>query len=297
VKIVLPGAAVGLIGGGENGRLFAHVANRVGYRIHTFPASEGPDSYDDVNRVREFASSVDVVTVTGFVPQAALQVVEEHSTLRPSAAAISGAAQHGGAGTSVSADGEIAFCLIAARAVDGEQAFYAPIALDRIDGHLVSARSPASIGARITREATAVVRDILEQLDFAGVACVTFRLTPSQELLVEGVTPYSQSSGYLTIEACITSQFEQQLRAVCGLPLGNTDLLRPAAMATLSDEIRSNGEPNWAGACALPDVKLYVYETAEQIPEKNWGHVTATADSATLARQIVRAARAALTPQ
>jgi 5-(carboxyamino)imidazole ribonucleotide synthase len=269
----------------------------MGYRINTFPESEGIEAYDDLDRVREFASAVEVVTVTGIVPQAALRVVGEHTTLRPSAAAVDSAAQRTAPEASVPAEAEMAFSLIAARSINGELAFYSPIALDRIDGRLITARSPASIGARIAREATATVRGILEQSDLAGIVCVTFLLTRSQELLVESVTPYAQPSGYLTIDACVTGQFEQQLRAVCGLPLGRTDLLRPAAMAPLSEDIRSSGEPNWAGAWALPDVKLYIYESPDETPERNWGHVTATADSATLARQIVRAARASLTPQ
>jgi 5-(carboxyamino)imidazole ribonucleotide synthase len=98
----------------------------------------------------------------------------------------------------------------------------------------------------------------------------------------------------LTIDACITSQFEQQLRAVCGLPLGSTEMLRPAAMANLLGDVWANGEPDWLSALALPELKLHLYGKSDARPGRKMGHLTATAATATAAEALVRDARARL---
>ena len=155
--------------------------------------------------------------------------------------------------------------------------FYAPIAIDRADGVIDFARTPAPIHAKIARQAVGLARDTLEDLDLTGIACVEFTLTQEHSLVLHEVIPYPHISGSLTLDSCVTDQFEQQLRAVCGLPLGSTELLRPAAMATWDDD-----EPDWAAAYAFPEVKVHP------------GYLTATAVSATRAKEIVRAARASL---
>jgi 5-(carboxyamino)imidazole ribonucleotide synthase len=93
----------------------------------------------------------------------------------------------------------------------------------------------------------------------------------------------------------VTSQFEQQLRAVCGLPLGSTELLRPAAMANLLGDLWAGGEPDWAAACAFPEVKLHLYGKLAPKPGRKMGHLTAMAASSRDAARLVGAARAALT--
>ena len=84
-------------------------------------------------------------------------------------------------------------------------------------------------------------------------------LTRDGRLLVNELAPRPHNSGHLTVDACVTSQFEQQLRAVCGLPLGSTELLRPAAMANLLGDLWAEGEPDWPAACRFADVKLHLY--------------------------------------
>jgi len=84
---------------------------------------------------------------------------------------------------------------------------------------------------------------------------------------------------------------------VCGLPLGSTEMLRPAAMANLLGDLWRNGEPNWGAACSRPEVKLHVYGKLNAKPGRKMGHLTALAESATAARAIVSAAREALLPQ
>ena len=81
----------------------------------------------------------------------------------------------------------------------------------------------------------------------------------------------------------MTSQFEQQLRAICGLPLGSHELLRPAAMANLLGDLWEQGEPDWAAACAVPDVKLHLYGKAARPARRKMGHLTALADTQALA--------------
>jgi 5-(carboxyamino)imidazole ribonucleotide synthase len=92
----------------------------------------------------------------------------------------------------------------------------------------------------------------------------------------------------------VTSQFEQQLRAVCGLPLGATDFYRPAAMANLLGDLWQDGEPAWANALRFPDVKLHLYGKSEPREGRKMGHLTATGSSAADAAEIVRRARRAL---
>ena len=105
----------------------------------------------------------------------------------------------------------------------------------------------------------------------------------------------SFSGGHLTIDACVSCQFEQQVRAICGLPLGAPDLLRPAAMANLLGELWDNGDPRWARALDHRDVKLHLYGKAEARAGRKMGHLTALAPTTDEAVARVVAARTALT--
>ena len=149
----------------------------------------------------------------------------------------------------------------------------------------------------MAQEAVEIARGVLEELDVVGVLCVEFFLTRDGRLLVNELAPRPHNSGHLTFDACVTSQFEQQLRAVCGLPLGSTELLRPAAMANLLGDLWSGGEPDWAAACRFPDVKLHLYGKAAARPGRKMGHLTALASTPEEARRRVIAAREALTPR
>jgi 5-(carboxyamino)imidazole ribonucleotide synthase len=98
----------------------------------------------------------------------------------------------------------------------------------------------------------------------------------------------------LTIDACVTNQFEQQVRAVCGLPLGSTEYLKPAAMANLLGDVWQNGEPNWANSLAIPNVKLHLYGKAEARKGRKMGHLTALAESVEKAVENVKKAKESL---
>jgi len=108
------------------------------------------------------------------------------------------------------------------------------------------------------------------------------------------LAPRPHNSGHFSIDACVTSQFEQQLRAVCGLPLGAPDLLRPCAMANLLGDIWAGGEPDWAAAAACADVKIHLYGKTEPRPGRKMGHLTAFGATPDEALERVVAAREAL---
>ena len=122
--------------------------------------------------------------------------------------------------------------------------------------------------------------------------CVEFFLTRDGRLLINELAPRPHNSGHLTFDACVTSQFEQQLRAVCGLPLGSTELLRPAAMANLLGDLWQRRRAQLGRGLRVPDVKLHLYGKREPRPGRKMGHLTALGENAEFR---VRAARHALT--
>jgi 5-(carboxyamino)imidazole ribonucleotide synthase len=184
--------------------------------------------------------------------------------------------------------------VIAARGLDGEVVHY-PVFENRHRNHILDVTtSPASIPPPIARQAVEITRTILESLQYIGVLCVEFFLSTDNELLVNELAPRPHNSGHLTFDAAVTSQFEQQVRAVCGLPLGSTELLRPAAMANLLGELWADGEPNWAAACRNPDVKLHLYGKDEPRPGRKMGHLTAMGRTVEDAMDRVVTARDAL---
>jgi 5-(carboxyamino)imidazole ribonucleotide synthase len=184
--------------------------------------------------------------------------------------------------------------VIAARGLDGAIATY-PLFENRHRNHILDVTTaPAAVAQPVARQAMDITRTILESLHYIGILCVEFFLSTDGELLVNEIAPRTHNSGHLTFDASVTSQFEQQVRAVCGLPLGSTDLLRPAAMANLLGELWTDGEPNWAAACRNPDVKLHLYGKEEPRPGRKMGHLTAMGRSVDEAMDRVVSARDAL---
>jgi len=184
--------------------------------------------------------------------------------------------------------------VIAARGLDGMVAEYPPFE-NRHSNHILDVTTaPALIPAAIAARARQIARAILEALDYIGLLCVEFFVTTDGDLLVNELAPRPHNSGHLTFDAAVTSQFEQQVRAICGLPLGSTELLRPAAMANLLGDLWAEGEPNWAAACRFPDVKLHLYGKTQPRAGRKMGHLTATARTVEEAQELVIAARDAL---
>ncbi|MBK7824295.1 5-(carboxyamino)imidazole ribonucleotide synthase [Nannocystis sp.] len=184
--------------------------------------------------------------------------------------------------------------VVAARGHDGQVVDFGVIENHHVGGILDISLAPARVSPGCERAAREIARAVLESLGVVGVLCVEFFALPGDVLLINELAPRPHNSGHLTFDACVTSQFEQQLRAVCGLPLGATDLLRPAAMANLMGEQWRGGEPRWLAALELADVKLHLYGKSDPRPGRKMGHLTALADSGEAAAQRVLEARSRL---
>jgi 5-(carboxyamino)imidazole ribonucleotide synthase len=375
--VIPPGSTIGVLGGGQLGRMFAMAARRLGYRVHTLapdhdtPTGQIADvevnaSYDDLDAVRAFAADVDVVTFEfENVSAEAAAAAEAHAIVRPNGRALAIAqhrlreksflAEHGlpvtpfapiatetdliaalakvgcpgvlkttafgydGKGQVPIAtpadlapaweslgrreavleaflDLEREISVIGARGVDGAWSHFDPIDNTHVRHILDVSVSPADVPPATARHAVEVTRCVMEALDYVGILCVEFFVTRDGKLLVNELAPRPHNSGHLTFDACRTSQFEQQLRAICGLPLGSAEMLQPAAMANLLGDIWERGEPNWAAALSLPDVKLHLYGKSTPRRGRKMGHLTALAPSIDEARsRVIRARELLLT--
>jgi 5-(carboxyamino)imidazole ribonucleotide synthase len=372
---ILPGSAVGVLGSGQLGRMFAIAARRMGYRVHTFsPETDTPTgqvsdveitaSYDDLDAVKRFAQSVGVVTFEfENVPSATAAAAAEFAPVRPAGSVLyvaqnrirektflqraglpvtpfravesaddlsravhelgcpavlkTAASGYDGKGQVrvVSQDhseeawaslGRVAavyeqfirfdleVSVVAARGLDGAVVDYGVIE-NRHSHHILDVSiSPAGVPPEVTARAREIAHAVLEALDVVGVMCVEFFIASGGQIYINETAPRPHNSGHLTFDACVTSQFEQQLRAVCGLPLGSTELLRPAAMANLLGDVWAKGEPDWAAALALAGVKLHLYGKTSPRAGRKMGHLTALATDPQTALANVVAARGAL---
>jgi 5-(carboxyamino)imidazole ribonucleotide synthase len=374
---ILPGSTIGVLGGGQLGRMFAMAARRLGYRVHTLapdhdtPTGQIADvevnaSYDDVDAIRAFARAVDVVTFEfENVSAAAAEAAEAHAIVRPSGRALA-IAQHrirektfvAGLGIPVTpfapvrtdaelrdaiaavgcpavlktaafgydGKGQVAVAsadragaawealghseaileafvdldreisVIGARGVSDEWSHFAPIENAHAHHILDVSVAPADVAPEVAGRAIEMTRQVMKALDYVGLLCIEFFVTRAGELFVNEIAPRPHNSGHLTFDACRTSQFEQQLRAICGLPLGSPEMLQPAAaMANLLGDLWIDGEPRWPAALAFADVKLHLYGKSTARPGRKMGHLTATAATRDEARSLVTRARDALT--
>ncbi len=188
-------------------------------------------------------------------------------------------------------DFELECSVVAARGLDGAFAHWGVIENHHVNHVLDVSIAPARVAPEIAREAVEITRGILEALDVVGVLCVEFFLRRDGRLVVNELAPRPHNSGHWTFDAALTSQFEQQLRTVCGLPLGSTEILRPAAMANLLGDLWKDGAPDWAAACSDPAVKLHLYGKSDALPGRKMGHLTALAGDPETAERKVREAR------
>ena len=170
--------------------------------------------------------------------------------------------------------------VVCARDADGNFVHYGVIENEHANHVLDISTAPANVRDAVELQATDIARSIADKLDYVGTLCVEFFLAADDKLLINELAPRPHNSGHLTFDACVTSQFEQQLRAVCGLRLGSTEFYRPAAMANLLGDLWSNGEPDWASILINPRLKLHLY-----------GKMEATAGAAEEARRLVIQAR------
>ena len=153
---------------------------------------------------------------------------------------------------------------------------------------------PAPIGPRATQRVQALALEIAQALGVVGLLTVEFFLTPDGNPIVNELAPRPHNSGHLTIEACANSQFEQQVRVLCGLPLGSAELIRPAAMANLLGDCWTGGEPRWEALRADRAVSLHLYGKKSASIGRKMGHLTALDTHADQARARVLAMRSAL---
>lgn len=185
--------------------------------------------------------------------------------------------------------------VVAARSHAGDFVHYGAVE-NRHRNHILDLTiAPAEVPAKTTADAVDIARTVLEKLDVVGVLCVEFFFTKQGNLLINELAPRPHNSGHFTFDANITSQFEQQLRAVCGLPLGSTRQLAPAAMSNLLGDVWAGGEPDWTAALGDPDIKLHLYGKPEARKGRKMGHITAMASTAQEAADKALAARARLT--
>jgi 5-(carboxyamino)imidazole ribonucleotide synthase len=184
--------------------------------------------------------------------------------------------------------------VVAARGAHGQIVTYTP-SLNTHRNHILDVTvAPAPVKPTVAESAVEIAREIMRRLDVVGVLCVEFFVDRHDRLMVNELAPRPHNSGHLTIDACSSCQFEQQVRAVCGLPLGSTRQHRPAAMANLLGDVWQGGEPQWGKTLSLADVKLHLYGKAEPRVGRKMGHLTALADTAEEARERVIGAREAL---
>jgi len=191
-------------------------------------------------------------------------------------------------------DFECEISVVAARSQRGQIVTYAPSRNSHANHILDVSTAPANIPPRAAAAATDIARQVMQRLEVVGVLCVEFFVDRRGELMVNELAPRPHNSGHLTIDACTTCQFEQQVRSVCSLPLGSPRQHQPAAMANLLGDLWSGGEPKWSAALALDDVKLHLYGKAEPRPGRKMGHLTVLADSPQAAAERAVAARSRL---
>ncbi|HXF65179.1 MAG TPA: 5-(carboxyamino)imidazole ribonucleotide synthase [Burkholderiales bacterium] len=375
--MIFPGATLGMLGGGQLGRMFTLAAHSMGYRVAVLdpdplsPAGAVSDlhlkaAYQDREALDELAGACAAVT-TEFenVPAESLRWLAAHCLVRPAGDAVAIAQDRirekrflescgiavgpyaaiereadfdrleeallpgvlkrarfgydgkGQARVATRLDARRAYAalgaepcvlerllelrceisVVAARGADGEARAF-PVAENRHrDGILDVTVVPARVPQALAREAERAAFTVAERLDYCGVLAVEFFVTRDGRLLANEIAPRPHNSGHYTIDACVTSQFEQQVRALCGLPLGDTRLLSPVAMVNVLGDAWRHGEPAWSEILRLPDAKLHLYGKHEPRPGRKMGHFTVLGASPDEALERALAVRAALLPE
>jgi 5-(carboxyamino)imidazole ribonucleotide synthase len=372
--VILPGATLGLLGGGQLGRMFTSAARTLGYRVTVLdpdahaPAAEFATAhlcapFDDPAALDELARTCAAVT-TEFenAPADALDAIGARAIVRPGGASVAIAqdrrrekgffSQHGfpvGAWARIDAEGDIEAALravrlpallktarlgydgkgqarvasredlertfrswkavpcvleellalereisvVLARSGDGATAVF-PVAENSHAGGILDVTiAPARIGASLAGEATTLAARLAEALGYVGVLAVEMFVVGGRLLLNE-IAPRPHNSGHYTIDACRTSQFEQQVRVLCGLPLGDPSQHTPAVMVNLLGDIWRSGEPAWEAVLRHPGAHLHLYGKREARPGRKMGHVTVCEASAEASLEAALAIRAAL---
>lgn len=187
--------------------------------------------------------------------------------------------------------------VVGARNCLGEFAVYRPFQNSHENHILDVTLCPAPLSEPVESRAIEIARTVFEELAVTGVLCVELFVTSNGELLVNELAPRPHNSGHLTIDAHVTCQFEQQVRAICGLPLGTTRQISPAAMANILGDLWHSTEPRWQSVCDQPGCHLHLYGKAEARAGRKMGHMTVLAESTAVAAEQVLTARRKLTEE
>ena len=184
--------------------------------------------------------------------------------------------------------------VLVARTVDGRTAVYDPAENIHRNHILHLSISPARISEATATEARALALSIAEKISLVGLLAVEMFVKDGR-IVVNELAPRPHNSGHQTFDANETSQFEQHIRAVCGLPLGGTMPLAPSAMVNLLGDLWRNGqEPDWTKVLADPSAKLHLYDKGKAAPGRKMGHITVTAPTLEEAIRRAEALHAAL---
>lgn len=375
MTVIRPGATIGLLGGGQLGRMTGYAARSLGYDVHVLdpdPACPAraiasrtiTAAFGDTAAAAELARGVDVVTLEiEQIGPDAMAAVSDIVPLRPPAAAViivqdrlrqrqwldqngfpvgpwrpvtsvaeaesavsalgrsvlkkpvggydgRGQVRVGSAGEAGPAwaslgsgpvlveqflDLELELSVLVARREDGVMQAYAPAVNHHEAGVLDWSVWPGDLPPAVVRRAMQVARGIAETMRIVGLIAVEMFLTRDGRLLVNELAPRPHNSYHHSERAASTSQFEQFVRAVCGLPLGSVDPLRPGAIANLLGDLWERGEPDFASALMVPDVRLHLYGKASARPGRKMGHLSAVGATVEEAREKVLTARERLT--
>jgi 5-(carboxyamino)imidazole ribonucleotide synthase len=339
--VILPGSTIGILGGGQLGRMLAVPARQMGYGVAVLaPAGDAPAlgladhairaSFDDVDAARQLAQLADVVTYEfENVPVLAARAVEERTPLRPGSALLAttqdrneehafldrlGIPTAPGCAAYTLAELDAAVARFGMpvrmksarggydgggqhRIVDAAslQVGREPFENEHRGGILHLSRWPARGSARAAARAVEVARTVAEAGSLIGVMCVEL-FVEGDDVRVNEMAPRVHNSGHLTIEGAATSQFEQHIRAICGLPLGSTEAVSGgAAMVNLlggaeQRRVRLHGADEALGLGA----KVHLYGKERERPGRKMGHVTALGPSGDEAVRTALAAAAAL---
>jgi 5-(carboxyamino)imidazole ribonucleotide synthase len=186
---------------------------------------------------------------------------------------------------------ECEISVMAARNPSGEVRSY-PAARNHHENQILAwSVLPAGISADLETRAEALAASIIEKLGIEGMLCVEMFITRQGELLVNELAPRPHNSYHQSERACVTSQFEQAVRAACNLPLGDTTLITPAAIVNLLGEVWLDREPDFAAALEVPAVRLHLYEKHTPRAGRKMGHLSATGATADEALARVLEAR------
>lgn len=349
---ILPGATLGILGGGQLGRMFTLAARTMGYKVMVLdpdpasPAGQLADvhmqaDYTDLAALKRLGEACDAVT-TEFenVPAASLIELARHCRVSPDADAVAivqdrstektWLADHGFATApfalintesdleaALTATGTPAVLKVSRLGYDGKgqarvdtlaaarAAFHAfgksacvlegfvklecelsvvlarddtaqcaryPVAENRHDNGILDVSIvPARVSDSLAQEASDTARAVADALGYVGVMAVEFFVVGGR-LLINEIAPRPHNSGHYTLDACVTDQFEQQVRALCGLPLGDTRLLSPVVMVNILGDSWRDGGPHWDALLAHPAIKLHLYGKEAARPGRKMGH-------------------------